>query len=108
MRRPADVGAGERRVGHKHGPVGAQRQGLLERALRGGRAHADGHNLADVGAALPDPHGLLEGVQVEGVELGVARAVEPVRRRVEPLVRRPARHLLHAHCDVHRACTSIP
>ena len=108
VRRPGDVGAGERRVGHEHGPVGAQRERLLERALRRRRAHADRDDLGDVCAALADPHGLLERVQVERIELGVARPVEPVRRRVEPLVRRPARHLLHAHCDVHRACTSIP
>ena len=73
----ADVRPGERVVGEVHRAVGSEGDGLVERAARLGGRHGHGDYLLDVdGATLADLHGCLDGVSVELVRRGLARAVE--------------------------------
>jgi hypothetical protein len=55
-----------------HRAVGAEGDGLVEGADGALRSHGHRDDLLDVGAALLDLHGGLEGVGVEGVEVLLA------------------------------------
>ena len=97
----ADVGAGERLVGEVDGAVGAERDGLVQRAH--GRLGAHGHrdDLVDLDlAALSDLHRGLDAVGVERVEVLLAGAVEPLRARVDPLLNGGVRDLFHETADL--------
>ena len=64
----ADVGALERRVGQVHGAVGAEGDGLVQRADGAVGAHRDGDDLVHLGvAAFADLHRGLDAVSVEGI-----------------------------------------
>jgi hypothetical protein len=64
-----------------HRAVGAERDGLVQRAHGALRAHRHGDDLLDLDrAALLDLHGGLDGVRVEGVEVLLAAAVQAPRR----------------------------
>ena len=69
-------------VGDEHRAVGAHRQRLAQRVGRLRRAHRDEDDLA-LAAGVLEPQRLLDGVRVERVQRALARAVEPLRRRVD-------------------------
>jgi hypothetical protein len=73
---------------------------LRKRVERLLRPHGHEDDLPALG--LLDPERLLDGVQVGRVERRLAGAVEPLRRRVDPLVHGRIRHLLDADGDLHR------
>ena len=80
--RAVDVGAGERLVGEVQRAVGAERDGLVQRAHRGLRAHRHRDDLVDLDrAALLELHGGLDGVRVERVQVLLTAAVEAPRAR---------------------------
>ena len=96
-----DVGARERVVGQVHRAVGAQRDGLVQRAHGGARAHRHGDDLLDLDhAALLDLHRGFDRVRVVGVEVALAAAVHAPGRRVDPLLDGGVGHLLHQDADL--------
>ena len=102
-----DVGAGERVVGEVDGAVGAERDGLVQRAHGGARAHRHGDDLVDLDdAALLDLHRGLDRVRVVGVEVALAAAVHPAGLRVDPLLDGGVGHLLHQDADLHEGSPS--
>ena len=97
-----DVGAGEGRVGQVHRAVGAERDGLVQRAHGALRAHRHGDDLLDRdGAALLDLHRRLDGVRVIRVEVLLPAAVHAPRRGVDPLLDGGVRDLLHQDAYLH-------
>ena len=94
------VRARQRIVGEMDGAVGAEGDGLVEGADGAVRAHRHGDDLLDVGATLLHLHGGLEGVGVEGVEVLLARAVQALGLRIDPLVYGGVRDLFDEHCDL--------
>ena len=104
--RAVDVGAGERLVREVHGAVGAERDGLVERAHRGLRAHRHRDDLVHRDrAALLELHGGLDGVRVEGVEVPLPAAVETPCRRVDALLDSGVRHFFDQDADLHGLLT---
>ena len=100
--RAVDVGAGERLVGEVQRAVGAERDGLVERAHGGLRAHRDGDDLVDVdGATLLELHGRLDGVGVERVQVLLTRAVQSAGRGIDALLDGGVRHLFDEDADLH-------
>ena len=96
----ADVRAGQRIVGEVDRAVGSEGDRLVEGPDGALRAHRHGDDLLDVGAALLDLHRRLEGVGVEGVEVLLARAVQALGLRIDPLVDGGVRDLFDEHADL--------
>src|SRR5204863_8640646 len=81
--------------------VGAQRDRLVEGTHRGLWAHRHGDDLFDLGlAALANLHRGLDAVRVEGVQVLLAGAIEPLRVRVDPLLNGGVRDLLDETADL--------
>ena len=82
-------------------PVGAERDSLVQGAHRRLRAHRHGDDLLDRGlATLADLHRGLDPVGVEWVQVLLARAVEPLGPRVDPLLNSGVRNLLDETADL--------
>ena len=97
-----DVGAGERAVGQVDRAVGAERDGLVQRAHGGLGAHRHGDDLLDgQRAALLDLHRRLDGVRVIRVEVLLAAAVHAPRRGVDALLDGGVWHLFDQDADLH-------
>ena len=102
------VGPGERVVGQVHRAVGAERHGLVERAAGLRRGHGHGDDLVDLRrAALANLHGGLDGVGVELVERGLARAVEAPRAWVHALLDCCVGHLFDEDADLHESFSLV-
>ena len=100
--RGGDVGALEGVVGKVHRAVGAQGDGLVQGADGAVGAHRHGDDLLDVGSALLHLHRSLDGVRVEGVQVLLARAVQALGLRVDPLVDGGVRDLFDEYADLQR------
>src|SRR5205823_511964 len=70
------------------------------------RAHRHDDHLA-VATGFLDLQRLLDRMHVECVHGALARAVEPLRRRVDPLVNVRLGHLLDADGDLHRRDSTL-
>jgi hypothetical protein len=82
--------------------VGAQRDRLVQRAHRAGRAHRHRDDLLHLGgAALSDLHRGLDRVGVVRVEVLLSAAVHPTRGGVDPLLNRRVRDLFDEDADLH-------
>jgi hypothetical protein len=102
-----DVGAGERFVGQVDRAVGAQRDGLGQRAGGAFGPHRDGDDLVDLDrAALLELHRRLDGVRVERVEVLLPAPVQPPRRWVDALLDGGVRDLFDQDADLHRVTSS--
>ena len=96
-----DVGALEGGVGQVDRAVGAERDGLVERADGALGAHRHRDDLLDLGlAAFADLHRGLDAVGVEGVQVLLAGAIQTLGARVDPLLDRRVRNLLDKTTDL--------
>ena len=101
------VGAGGGLVGDEHGAVGAHGEALADRLEGAARPHRDEDDLAVAGGLL-EAQGLLDGVEVEGVEHPVTGvAAEAKRRRVDLLLGRGVRDFFDADGDLHGLARSL-
>src|SRR4051812_177355 len=81
--------------------VGAESDGLVERAHGAVRAHGDRDDLVDLGvAAFADLHGGLDAVRVEWIQVLLAGAIEPLRVRIDPLLDGGVRNLFDEATDL--------
>ena len=105
--RRGDVGPFERRVADQERLVRAQRERLVQRSERALGAHADRRDEA-LGArgSLLQAHRLFERMPVVRVHRLLARPIEPLAARIDPLGSGRVRHLLDAHGDLQRARSS--
>jgi hypothetical protein len=89
------------------GAVGAERDGLVQRAHRRLGAHRHRDDLVDAElAGLLELHRRLDGVRVERVEVPLAAAVQPARGRVDALLDGGVRHLFDQDADLHGVRTT--
>ncbi len=99
--RRADVGALEGRVGEMDRAVGAERDGLVERANGALGAHRHGDDLIDIDhAAFADLHRSFDAMGVERVQVLLAGAVQTLGTRVDPLLDRRVWNLLDKTTDL--------
>ena len=96
------VGPSQGLIAEVHRAVGSQRHRLVQRAHGALGPHRDRDDLLHGdAAALPDLHRRLDGVGVVGVEVPLPAAVHAPRRRIELLLHRGVRDLLHQHAYLH-------